>query len=117
MEPKLKIISCDIVGDNKALVKVRIERIDPVSYISIEGTHPSPVFIIGQNGERTVASNMRCDSRDVEYTVEMLIINGGESVPVFATIVHEEEKFMVATFIYLLKRQRLVINFLFFRLL
>lgn len=96
MEAKLKINSCSILESDKAILEVSLFGIEPNSYITIEGSDPSPVFIIEDSTNKNVAYNILCNSNNINFKLETTVVNNGCSVPVFATVKNNDDVIMLA---------------------
>jgi hypothetical protein len=94
LEPKIKITSCEYES-GKSRLKIQANSIPDGCLVTFEGSDPSPAFIINSDGSRNVAFRVPCKNAEV-FDIEMSSINGGESVPVFATFLYDEETAMAA---------------------
>lgn len=103
MEAKLKINSCFIEGGD-ATVEISIFNLEKGSLLTIESSDPSPVFIIGLDGSRDIAYNFICTDEYINLKLAVKVSNDVRSIPVFATIKHQEETSMLAD-VYLLNTE------------
>lgn len=96
MEAKLKINSCYFSDNNKAIVDIVITGIKKGSLVTIEGSDPSPVTIINSDNSKDIASNVLCENEKLLAKLELSIVNKSCSIPVFATVNYDQERYMLA---------------------
>jgi len=104
LDPKIKINRVDIKGNSNANVFVVIENAEIGSSLSLEGPVDNPVFIIKEDGSAVVAKNIEIDSGNKELKLELTIVPGSGSIPVFATF-NKLDIIAVAADVYILPQE------------